>query len=313
MIFSWGKKKAKKQGTTKQAGGGVRARTGKKTVGKSQTKTSKKRIVVQLFIGIAVVVLAADEVLKMQGEGTDDGSLPEISEQSQEPPAPAEPSAKEEPPPAPAEPSAKEEPPPAPAEPSAKEEPPPAPAEPSAKEEPPPAPAEPSAKEEPPPAPAEPSAKEEPPPAPAEPSAKEEPPPAPAEPSAKEPERLGESQSQSESSPQGRASDSSPLERQLNNFAQILGGVKINSQQVYDPPSYDNSGRGLVYDCLKKHWACVDKSNYFQCARNQKSNIAQGKNPDCISRDIYFSQDHCVRGQLGKIHDNMPPQECHNN
>ena len=288
MTFSWGKKKAKKQGTTKKAVGGAGVKTGKKTVGKSQTKTNKKRIAVQLFIGIAVVVLAADEVLKMQEEGTDDGSPPEISEQSQEPPK-------------------------SPLGSSAKQEPPPAPAEASAKQEPPPAPAEASAKQEPPPAPAEASAKQEPPPAPAEPSAKQEPPPAPAEPSAQEPGQLGESQPQPESGPQGRESDSPSLERQLNNFAQILGGIEINPQQVYDPPSYENSGRGLVYDCLKKHWVCVDKSNYFQCARNQKSNIAQGKNPDCISRDIYFSYDHCVRGQLGKIHDNMPLQECHNN
>ena len=299
MIFSWGKKKVKKKGTTKKAVGGVRARTGKRTIGKSQTKTSKKRIAVQLFIGIAVVVLIADEVLKMSGEGTDDGLPSEISEQSQEPPkSPPRPSVGQ-PPPSPAESSAKEEPPP--------------PAESSPKEEEPPPPAESSPKEEEPPPPAESSPKEEEPPSPAESSPKEEEPPSPAESSAEEPGQLGESQPQPESSPEERESDSPPLERQLNNFAQILSGVEINPQQVYHSPSYQDSGRGLVYDCLKKRWVCVDRYNYFQCARNQKSNIAKGKNPDCISRDIYFSHDHCVRGQLGKIHDNKPPQECHNN
>ena len=41
---------------------------------------------------------------------------------------------------------------------------------------------------------------------------------------------------------------------------------KITEQKEYiKPPSYERVGRGLVYNCAGKHWACVNKRSYFSC------------------------------------------------
>ena len=99
-------------------------------------------------------------------------------------------------------------------------------------------------------------------------------------------------------------------ENQINNAIEMLNSLEINPQETYAPPTYLIKGRGLVYDCLKGRWACVDRASYFQCARNQKSLLSQRKNPSCILNDIYYSPIHCARGQLAKIHKSMTPREC---
>ena len=36
------------------------------------------------------------------------------------------------------------------------------------------------------------------------------------------------------------------------------------------PPDYEKLGRGLVYNCDLKHWACVNRVGYFQCQKIKK-------------------------------------------
>ena len=91
---------------------------------------------------------------------------------------------------------------------------------------------------------------------------------------------------------------------------ELLNDLIIGPKKAYPPPTYLIRGKGLVYNCLKRHWACVDKKSYFQCAYNQKSLRSQEKKPACILKDIYYSHIHCAKAQLVKIHKAITPQEC---
>ncbi len=96
------------------------------------------------------------------------------------------------------------------------------------------------------------------------------------------------------------------------NYKKILSQVNINEIEEGEilPPQYQRSGRGLVYNCVDKHWACVDRVNYFRCAKVQKFSSSKGRSPSCVSREIYATPDHCARGQLKKIHTYKLPTEC---
>ena len=101
-----------------------------------------------------------------------------------------------------------------------------------------------------------------------------------------------------------------PQKKQINNPIELLDALIIGPTKTYPPPTYLIKGKGLVYNCLKGRWACVDQISYFECAYNQKSLLSQKKNPSCILKDIYYSHIHCARAQLAKIHKAMTPQEC---
>ena len=59
------------------------------------------------------------------------------------------------------------------------------------------------------------------------------------------------------------------------------------------PPDYERLGRGLVYNCLGKHWACVDKMAYFQCHKNFFWAVQNKKMPECVPQNVYASSKDC--------------------
>jgi hypothetical protein len=61
-----------------------------------------------------------------------------------------------------------------------------------------------------------------------------------------------------------------------------------------DPPSYDLIGRGLVYNCKNKHWACVNKLTYVSCNKNMKWNKLNGYPAECAIINVYSSIDDCA-------------------
>ncbi|TNF26876.1 MAG: hypothetical protein EP319_12930 [Deltaproteobacteria bacterium] len=63
--------------------------------------------------------------------------------------------------------------------------------------------------------------------------------------------------------------------------------------EYIEPPDYESLGRGLVYNCKGKHWACVDKRSYFKCRDNQKWSKENGKSPECVTRPVYASYEDC--------------------
>lgn len=67
------------------------------------------------------------------------------------------------------------------------------------------------------------------------------------------------------------------------------------------PPDYENFGRGLVYNCKDKHWACIDGASYSICQQNYGSLKADGKPKECYPDSVYQTEKSCVWMQNEKI------------
>ncbi|MDO9341132.1 MAG: hypothetical protein Q7T72_11495 [Bacteroidales bacterium] len=77
---------------------------------------------------------------------------------------------------------------------------------------------------------------------------------------------------------------------------------KIVADDVYtEPPLYEPIGRGLVYNCKEKHWACIDKSSYINCNKNMKWNKAHAKPAECVVSNVYNSEEDCSTMQKYNI------------
>ncbi|RLA64003.1 MAG: hypothetical protein DRQ88_01125 [Epsilonproteobacteria bacterium] len=63
--------------------------------------------------------------------------------------------------------------------------------------------------------------------------------------------------------------------------------------EYVSPPDYTEVGRGLVYNCRGKHWACVDKNSYFACRDNLKWSKENTKAPECFTKDVYRNEKDC--------------------
>lgn len=67
------------------------------------------------------------------------------------------------------------------------------------------------------------------------------------------------------------------------------------------PPDYLRSGRGLVYNCKGKHWACVSKDQYAQCKSNRLWNTQNDKASECHDVSVYATEKDCSTAQKIKI------------
>ena len=81
--------------------------------------------------------------------------------------------------------------------------------------------------------------------------------------------------------------------------------------EYVSPPNYEALGRGLVYNCIKQHWACVDKENFFQCRQNAKWFESKSQASECMTDAVFATIDDCNAGQLQRINNNMIPEECY--
>lgn len=79
------------------------------------------------------------------------------------------------------------------------------------------------------------------------------------------------------------------------------------------PPSYDLIGRGLVYNCKDKYWACVDKPAYVQCNKNMKWNKSKGNNIECVVQNIYNSDEDCAKIQKYNVSTSVATTFCQGN
>ncbi|MBT7609309.1 MAG: hypothetical protein HN576_06110, partial [Bacteriovoracaceae bacterium] len=85
--------------------------------------------------------------------------------------------------------------------------------------------------------------------------------------------------------------------------AMIPKPANIDKYEYTDPPIFKDSdyGRGLVYNCLKKHWACVNKASYFKCRDHAKWSLAKKKVPKCVINSIHVDLKSCSTSQLIRI------------
>lgn len=88
---------------------------------------------------------------------------------------------------------------------------------------------------------------------------------------------------------------------------------KIETVSEYvPPPKYEILGRGLIYNCKGKHWACVDKENYQVCFKNMKWNTDNGKASECVTQNVYANEDDCGKVQRYNVSTNVETSFCKN-
>jgi hypothetical protein len=78
------------------------------------------------------------------------------------------------------------------------------------------------------------------------------------------------------------------LERQVKKEQPAL----VNKEYVA-PPDYEYRGRGLVYNCAGKHWACVDGPSYKVCENNFSGSTYQKKTIECFPFNTYETKKGC--------------------
>jgi hypothetical protein len=90
-------------------------------------------------------------------------------------------------------------------------------------------------------------------------------------------------------------------------------GIPKDKLKFQPPPNYEHLGRGLVYNCQGKHWACVDKSGYFQCQKNKFYRFQNSQEPDCVEWEVYASEKDCSVAQLIRINRAVKTDFCGKN
>jgi hypothetical protein len=64
-------------------------------------------------------------------------------------------------------------------------------------------------------------------------------------------------------------------------------------KQYVSPPDYEYRGRGLVYNCQGKHWACVDAPSFKTCEDNSSSVKYLKKKTECYPFNVYETPKGC--------------------
>ena len=80
--------------------------------------------------------------------------------------------------------------------------------------------------------------------------------------------------------------------------------AKQEEQIVYATPRYTVKGRGLVYSCKGKHWACVNGENYSKCEKNYNYHQYVKRPSECYPDSVYQSSDDCGMAHQNKIDTN---------
>ncbi len=132
-------------------------------------------------------------------------------------------------------------------------------------------------------------------------------PPGDTDPSPSDKANVGESQTEdSKDSPKvpdqevGEA-DRLEAEKTPNLAEALMDKVDGKKIEYTGSPNYERLGRGLVYNCVGKHWACVDKFSYFKCRENYVWAKQNNKSHECVVRNVYASVEDCGIIQEHKI------------
>ncbi|MBP5295787.1 MAG: hypothetical protein J6Y94_00445, partial [Bacteriovoracaceae bacterium] len=85
---------------------------------------------------------------------------------------------------------------------------------------------------------------------------------------------------------------------------------KLQEETPPEDPLYEISGRGLVYNCVGQHWACVDRDVYFQCQELKHWTEEHQKPLRCYPANVYISESDCVTVQVYNINKLIRPEQC---
>jgi type IV secretory pathway VirB10-like protein len=91
------------------------------------------------------------------------------------------------------------------------------------------------------------------------------------------------------------------LDNLSENTPKMIKKVQKEKLEYQEPPNYQDTGRGLVYNCVGKHWACVDQASYLNCKKNADWSKENSKAPECFPSDVYQNFKDCRIIQVDKI------------
>lgn len=101
-----------------------------------------------------------------------------------------------------------------------------------------------------------------------------------------------------ESSPQSDSSDKFTQDILQDLEKQVRESKEDETVKEYvSPPNYEYVGRGLVYNCPGKHWACVDGPSFKSCEDNNASIKYLKKKVECHPYNVYESIKICENMQ----------------
>lgn len=83
-------------------------------------------------------------------------------------------------------------------------------------------------------------------------------------------------------------------------------------KQYVSPPDYEYKGRGLVYNCKGKHWACVDGPSYKLCEDNNSSTKFLKMTIECHPANVYQTTRDCENVQNRNVSSNAKTDFCNN-
>lgn len=95
--------------------------------------------------------------------------------------------------------------------------------------------------------------------------------------------------------PSTEAGDDNLTDKILQDLEKQSGATakKSETKGYVAPPDYEYTGRGLVYNCTGKHWACVDGPSYRICEENAAGNKYLKKPAECHPFNVYQNQKGC--------------------
>ncbi len=89
--------------------------------------------------------------------------------------------------------------------------------------------------------------------------------------------------------------------------------VKEDKKEYVPPPDYEYKGRGLVYNCKGKHWACVDAPSYKVCEDNSSSTKFLKKPVECYPFNVYETSKGCEKTQNRMVSSSATTSFCQEN
>lgn len=85
---------------------------------------------------------------------------------------------------------------------------------------------------------------------------------------------------------------------------------KNTNYDLLDSINYELPGRGLVYNCIDGHWACVNIKSYSLCQNNYSYDLQNKKQVQCFPSSIYEGIVDCEDEQLNKVSNSADTKFC---
>lgn len=108
----------------------------------------------------------------------------------------------------------------------------------------------------------------------------------------------------------GETSARIDLEDDRDSLLSRIEPTEPKVREYVEPPSYDRLGRGLVYNCSGRHWACVDRESYFKCRDNKLWAQQEEEQKECYPVAVYATEEDCRIVQAYNVNTSEPTDFC---